>query len=64
MLQFDVCVFQPDESLSLLGKETLLLSSKFQNEAKNLKKKNDGQFYRISASISFLCFLFCDAFFV
>ncbi|NXY84481.1 LAMA1 protein, partial [Alcedo cyanopectus] len=34
----------PEESLSLLGKEALLLSSKHQNEAKNLKKKNDGLF--------------------
>ncbi|KAJ7400530.1 hypothetical protein BTVI_104660 [Pitangus sulphuratus] len=32
----------PDESFNLLGKETLLLSSEFQNEAKNLKKKSDG----------------------
>ncbi|KAI6075043.1 Laminin subunit alpha-1 [Aix galericulata] len=30
----------PEESLSLLGKEAVLLSSKFQNEAKNLKKKS------------------------
>lgn len=50
----DACVFQPEESLRL-GKETLLLSSKFQNEAKNLKKKSDDKFFRvhISASISF-----------
>ncbi|NXI37250.1 LAMA1 protein, partial [Galbula dea] len=32
----------PEESLSLLGKETLLLTSKFQNEAKTLKKRSDG----------------------
>lgn len=51
----DTGFFQPEESLSLLGKQTLLLSSKFQNDAKNLKKKSDGQFFRahISAFISF-----------
>lgn len=32
----------PDESLGLLGKDTLQLSSKVQNEAKNLKKKSNG----------------------
>ncbi|KFQ65922.1 Laminin subunit alpha-1, partial [Pelecanus crispus] len=38
----------PEESLSLLGKETLLLSSKFQNEAKNLKKKSDGLLFGLN----------------
>ncbi|OXB66455.1 hypothetical protein ASZ78_007505 [Callipepla squamata] len=32
----------PDETLSLLGKSTLQLSSKVQNEAKDLKKKSNG----------------------
>jgi len=56
-----ISVFQPEESLSLLGKETLLLSSKFQNEAKTLKKKSDGQFFRvhISAFISFSFSIYC-----
>ncbi|XP_010221580.1 PREDICTED: laminin subunit alpha-1, partial [Tinamus guttatus] len=31
-----------EESYGLLGRETLLLSSEFLNEAKNLKKKSDG----------------------
>uniref|UniRef100_A0A7M4EVN4 Laminin subunit alpha-1 n=1 Tax=Crocodylus porosus TaxID=8502 RepID=A0A7M4EVN4_CROPO len=33
----------PEESFDSLGKDTLLLSSKFLNEAKNLKRKNDGK---------------------
>ncbi|XP_061212315.1 laminin subunit alpha-1 isoform X2 [Neopsephotus bourkii] len=38
----------PEESLSLLGKEILLLSSKFQNEAKNLKKRSDGLLFGLN----------------
>ncbi|KAJ7414023.1 laminin subunit alpha 1 [Willisornis vidua] len=38
----------PEESFSLLGKETLLLSSKVQNEAKNLKKKSDGLLFGLN----------------
>lgn len=45
-------VFQPEDSLSFLGKEALLRSSKFQNEAKTLKKKSDGQFFRVHTSAS------------
>ncbi|RMC15554.1 hypothetical protein DUI87_07750 [Hirundo rustica rustica] len=38
----------PEESFSLLGKETLLLSSKFENDAKNLKKKSDGLLFGLN----------------
>lgn len=38
----------PEESLSLLGKQALLLSSKFQNEAKNLKKKSNGLVFELN----------------
>ncbi|XP_032036850.1 laminin subunit alpha-1 [Aythya fuligula] len=38
----------PEESLSLLGKEALLLSSKFQNEAKNLKKRSNGLVFELN----------------
>ncbi|GAB0182708.1 laminin subunit alpha-1 [Grus japonensis] len=38
----------PEESFSLLGKETLLLSSRFQNEAKNLNKIADGLLFGLN----------------